>query len=181
MIQHYESKYNGIFIEGQKFGGYTIINDKIILEREAKIMCQCDCGNINKVSCYTLINGKSTKCLECGNSLKKDKNPAWRGYGSVPGKWISRIKRSAKNKGLNFDLDLFFLDELYEKQNRKCALSKLDIDFDTEKASLDRVDSDLGYTKNNVQWTHKDVNLMKNNFNQNRFIEICKLISKNNE
>lgn len=176
-----ESKYNGVFTEGQKFGKYTVINSDIILEREAKVLCQCECGNINKVSCYTLLNNKSTKCLECGNSLKKNKNPAWRGYRNVPGKWISRIERSAKNKGLDFDLDLIFLDELYEKQNRKCALTNLDIDFDTEKASLDRIDSNLGYVKSNVQWTHKHVNLMKNQFNQDYFIKICNLISQNHK
>jgi hypothetical protein len=172
-----KSKYNGMFIKGQKFGRYTVINASIIIEREAKVECQCDCGVVRKVSCYTLIKGTSTQCLDCGNSMEKEKNPAWRGYGKIPGKVISQIKRNANIRGIEFNLNLEYLDKLYKDQKFKCSLTGLDLtenDF-----SLDRINSNIGYVKNNVQWVHKDVNMMKKDYNQDYFINICKLITKN--
>lgn len=47
-------------------------------------------------------------------------------------------------------------------------------------ASLDRIDSSRGYEIDNIQWVHKDVNKMKMGLSQNEFIDICKIISKNN-
>ena len=48
-------------------------------------------------------------------------------------------------------------------------------------ASLDRIDSLKGYTEDNVQWVHKHINFMKGSLSENKFIEYCKLIVKNNE
>lgn len=47
-------------------------------------------------------------------------------------------------------------------------------------ASLDRIDSSKPYVKDNVQWVHKVVNNMKWDFDQNEFIEWCKIIASNN-
>ncbi len=58
----------------------------------------------------------------------------------------------------------------------------MDIDFIRRdsgvSASIDRIDSSKEYTIDNVQLVHKDVNLMKNHFNQDYFINMCKMISK---
>jgi hypothetical protein len=74
---------------------------------------------------------------------------------------------------------------LIEKQNKKCALSGLELKFPEfgekatkQTASLDRINSDLGYVKSNIQWLHKDVNKIKWELSQIRFIELCKLITK---
>jgi len=70
---------------------------------------------------------------------------------------------------------------LYERQNRKCAISGLPIVFgkhNTETtASLDRIDSAIGYEKDNIQWVHKDVNIMKNIFPLEYFLGMCKKIT----
>ena len=174
-----KSKYDGIFTEGQKFGKYTVINKDIILKGEALVKCQCECGNVNNVSCYSLLKGTSKQCSTCGNSMKKEKNPAWRGHGLIPGKVFSKTKRNAKLRNIDFNISLEYLDELFKNQNFKCKLSGLlltDKDF-----SLDRVDSNLGYVEGNVQWVHKDINMMKKDYDQNYFISICDLISKNNK
>ena len=44
-------------------------------------------------------------------------------------------------------------------------------------ASLDRKDSRKGYIKGNVQWLHSDINLMKQGIEQEKFIDMCRLIS----
>jgi archaellum component FlaC len=73
------------------------------------------------------------------------------------------------------------------KQNKLCALSGLPIKFarankrtSETSASLDRIDSTKNYVEGNVQWVHKEVNIMKNVYNQEHFIEMCKLIANNN-
>lgn len=74
---------------------------------------------------------------------------------------------------------------LFIIQNRKCALSGLELSFpktsedQSYTASIDRIDSALGYVEGNVQWVHKDINMMKNKYNQEYFIQMCKLISEN--
>lgn len=176
-----KSKYNGVFIEGQKFGRYTIFDSNIIVEREAKVKCECECGNIRNVSCYTLIKGTSTQCLECGNSMKGSDNPAWKGYGDIPNKIFGKIERDANLREILFEVDIKYLNELYVKQNRICVLSGLELETSTTNitASLDRIDSSKGYIEGNVQWVHKDINMMKRIYTQDYFIEMCKLVAEN--
>lgn len=90
-----------------------------------------------------------------------------------------------------FKVSIKELWELFEKQNRQCSLSGLDIQFGVQSrvkekqkectASLDRVDNSRGYTIDNVQWVHKDINKMKNTHSQEAFINICKLVASKNK
>jgi hypothetical protein len=74
-----------------------------------------------------------------------------------------------------------YIWELFLKQDRKCALSGLPIEFGTKgrelgTASLDRIDSTKGYTPENVQWLHKDINQMKMDLTEQKFIDLCKKV-----
>lgn len=95
---------------------------------------------------------------------------------------IADAKHNAKRRKIIFSITLKYLNSLFKKQDGKCALSGLDLTFkdkDIEKtASIDRIDSSRGYVKGNVQWVHKHVNFMKHQLNQDRFIELCKLIAE---
>ncbi len=85
-------------------------------------------------------------------------------------------------------------NELFQKQNGICALSGNKIILDRsisqtyrkvylpkiQTASLDRINSTLGYVQGNVQWIHMDVNKMKMDLDENKFIQLCKNIAKNN-
>lgn len=176
-----KSKYSGFFKKNQKFGDYTIISEDIIINNEAKIKCKCICGKINLVSCYTLIKGTATKCLTCGNSLKKDKNPSWKGFGEISGKIFSKLKRDAIKRNIEFNITLEFLDTLYKKQNRQCALTGLELSmlYIEQTASVDRIDSSKGYIDGNIQWVHKDINMMKKNYSEEYYIKMCELVVKN--
>lgn len=178
MGQKNKSKYNGNFIKGQKFGKYSIIDETIIIENEAKILCQCECGVTNKVSCYTLIKGTSTQCSSCGNSLKKDKNPSWKGSGDVSGKTFSKLIRDAKIREIPFEVTIDDLDLKLKNQNYLCALTGLELStyYKDLTASVDRIDSNKGYSKDNIQWVHKDVNMMKKNYDEGYFIKMCELV-----
>ena len=73
--------------------------------------------------------------------------------------------------------------ELFLKQDRKCAVSNIDLVFTPYRnshkfrnlttASLDRIDSSKGYIVGNVRWVHKDINKMINNYGDTKFIEYC--------
>ena len=112
----------------------------------------------------------------------KSKNPSWKGFGNISGKFFSKLKREAIKRNIIFDISFEYLDELYTKQKHKCNLTGLDIEIKTKNqtASLDRINSAKGYIEGNVQWVHKDINMMKRIYNQDYFISMCKLVSQFN-
>jgi hypothetical protein len=102
-----------------------------------------------------------------------------------------------------FSITLEDVYNLWIKQDKKCALTGIPIDFKNQNfrqlterpshikhkkkfkydlictASLDRINSDKGYIKDNIQLVHKDINMMKNDYDQDYFINMCNLISNN--
>ena len=86
------------------------------------------------------------------------------GYKDLSGSYWVAIKNRAFKKQIIFDIDIEYAWDLLISQNRKCALSGLDIYLSPNlkkkrnSASLDRINNDLGYIYGNVQWLHKDVN-----------------------
>lgn len=148
--------------------------------------CKCNgCGKIyNKIS--TDLRPKTTYSCGCQKKVQNNASPNWKGVGEISATHFSRIKSRAQKSSIKFDVDIDFLWELFLKQNRRCALSGLEIFFgrsgrDINTASLDRIESSLPYEKTNVQWVHKHINAMKLNHPQQYFISLCKIISKNNE
>jgi hypothetical protein len=111
-------------------------------------------------------------------------------FGDIHQSYICLLKIRAKRSKYEFNLDGEFLWDLFLKQNRKCALSGIEIGFPkawgvkskTEiTASLDRIDSSKGYIKDNVQWVHKHINTMKMHMTDQQFIEICKQVAGYNK
>jgi hypothetical protein len=124
------------------------------------------------------------------NGKYREDNPAWKGYKLISGGYFASIKRSADSRNLEFDINIEYLNELFELQNGKCAISGLDIILPRSDesrstgeytASLDRKNSNLGYIKNNLQWVHKWVNKMKQNLQEDEFLYLCSLITDNNK
>lgn len=183
-------KYENRFKLNDQIGNWTVINEKIIRSKSnnsAKILVKCKCGFEKLAYCDLLLKGRSTQCFSCGHGDKKGENSVrYTGYKELPGRWFSRLKKK------KFDLKITIKDvyKLWIKQDKKCALTGLPIDFQNQNvgtsdlvctASLDRIDSNKGYIKGNIQLVHKDVNIMKNSYPQERFIEICKLVSEWNK
>lgn len=180
-----QSKYKDI--KGKIIGHYTVLDVKT-----NKAIIQCECGSAPKTVelWYAATSGR--KCKECGNHRSGELNSNFKGYKGLYTNWITFLNK--KNLLMGFektDLTMEYLWELYINQNKKCALSNLELNqyikyIDeknrsrvTRTASLDRIDSSQAYKIGNVQWVHKDVNIMKNAFDQSYFIQICKLISSN--
>jgi hypothetical protein len=173
-------------LTNKKYGKLTVLNWSKFIGAHRYWLCRCDCGKEKDIAGTHLISG-STKT--CGCSQKENKtrqnNNSWKGYGDISGSFFSGIRRGAKERDIKFNITIEYLWELFLKQGKKCALSKLEIELpkrNKEKytASLDRIDSKKGYEEGNVQWVLGDINWMKNDFSQKYFIDICKKIATNN-
>lgn len=140
-----------------------------------KCECICDCGKTIVVmsSNFSKYRIKSCGCL---------KGKVHDGYGEITGNLFGRYKRGAKIRNISFEISAKDMWEIYIKQNKKCAISGVEIPITKPErtAPLDRIDSKKGYTTNNIQWIHKSINTMKWNLSQKDFIQWCKVIAKNN-
>ena len=150
--------------------------------------CLCECGNKKVVRAEAL---KAGRYVSCGCHSKNrwnmvgDKNPYFKGIGELRQTKYSEIKRQALNRGKEFDVSIEYLWGLYEKQNRKCALTNLPIIFgrnghrNETSASLDRINNDKGYIKGNVRWVLKDINMIRGSFDSDYFIKLCQAVADN--
>lgn len=128
-------------------------------------------------------------CVDIYHSKNRGFNhKSWKGFGELSSDLYTTIKLNARDRKLDFDLEIEYLWDLFIKQDRKCALSGLDIhlnetcgDKKFKTATLDRIDSSIGYLKGNVQWLHRDINKMKSNFPENYLIKLCELICIKNK
>lgn len=117
------------------------------------------------------------KCKSCSNHANNFKGK----YQLIPYTWFSMKEKSGISRGYQWDLTIEFIWEVYEKQGGVCALSGLPIGWAekglTATASIDRIDSSEGYLKQNVQLVHKDINFMKQQYDQEKFIALCKAVA----
>lgn len=124
----------------------------------------------------------NTLCISCHNKLAKNSKGK---YKEIPISWFEIKRKKALEKGREFGFDIKYLWTIYIKQDRKCALSGLPLDFDTDTdngmVSIDRINNDKGYIKRNIQLLHKDVNYMKWTFTQKYFIDLCNLVTQNHK
>lgn len=136
-------------------------------------------------------NRVSLKLKEWGYNTNKrktgNKNKSWKGYGEISAHFWSRIRNGAKKRKLDFDISIEYGWNLFIKQNYRCNISHLKLNFPSDvrntdgTASLDRIDSSKGYIKGNVQWLHKHVNIMKWDLEQKDFIKFCNIIHNFNQ
>ena len=146
-------------------------------------MCRCECGVELPVDGCDLRNGGSLGCTTCRNK-ELEKLAVVGHYYYIK----ASLKHRQRKSELSFDITIDEFENLLIKQNNKCVLSGLYINFAKSRkdrmhgggtASLDRIESDKHYNIDNVQWLHKDVNRMKMDFTQQKFLELCCLIANN--
>lgn len=147
----------------------------------------CDQLNIkSKTVIFRLL--KKYKIPPNPNNREGKPNKNTKKFGDIHKSYLYCLKTRAKNKNLDFNIDGDYLWSLFLKQNKKCALSGLEICFPQAwgaksktkiTASLDRIDSNKGYIKGNIQWVHKTINSMKMDMTDKEFINLCKMVAKN--
>ena len=185
--------YRGQDVTGIVFGGYEVIglsgykyNSRGNKSHKLwKVRC-IHCKNYFESQAQHIVNSKHG-CMKCkGDQMSGTRSIHWKGGKHIPGFFIAKIKSKnldRRSKTIDFDLSVEYLDDLWERQGGKCAYTGEPLNFGRSKingnASLDRIDSSLGYIEGNVQFVHKDVNIMKWDLSEQRFIEICKKITKN--
>ena len=174
--------------EGQKFNSLTAIKlHSTDRNGHAKWLCKCDCGEEVTVYGTHLIRG-NTKSCGCTRFKRGEQHAQWTGVGEISGNyWRNTVMRSDKSRRkIEVNIDKEYAWQLFLDQDRKCALTGLELHFSNSlgdvktTASLDRIDSSKGYIKGNVQWVHKDINMMKRIYDQDYFIKMCKLVAENN-
>lgn len=153
------------------------------IERDEIWKCQCECGNIKEIRLKDILRGH-TKTCGCRMHVKGKNSPHWTGYNEISGHyWSSLQKPSHLNRGrkipIPFSISIEYTWELFILQNKKCALSGMDISFKDQTASLDRIDSTKGYVEGNVQWVHKLINKMKMDIHQDVFVKMCNEVYHN--
>lgn len=167
--------------KGQIFENWVVLSDKILLRASRKyLLCKCIKCNVTEkyIQLHKLISVLTTQCSDC----YADQKLKYKGYTTEERKYYSKVKSRAKSKRIPFRLTINEMFTLIKKQEYKCNLSGLDINFynkdATITASLDRKDSQKGYVKSNVQWVHKDINKIKNDFSEEYFLSLICQISQ---
>ena len=169
----------------KQFGQLTVLCVLPLKGKHPKYLCKCSCGKHTESTASQLLRGKRM-CWECRNTFISKSN--WKGHEEISGEFWDKTIRSAEARGYLFELTIEQGWDLFIKQNRKCALSGVDLIFTRKKAdrqkataSLDRIDSSGHYILDNVQWVHKVVNNLKMDLDQAEFIEWCRLITERSE
>ena len=184
---------------GKQYGNFTIISEEIGRSNDQKILfkVKCSCGKEQFVRAYFLESGRQDCCKSCSQKRALEENKSRQkflklthdGIGNFTKTTYWYFKNNAKKRNIFWsnELTIEYLYDLLLKQNRKCALTGVNIDltesrkssnvdFELMTASIDRIDSRKGYEPNNIQWVHKNINRMKWAFPQDQFIEMCQLV-----
>lgn len=150
-------------------------------------MCECGCSVKRNTKYFSTMNhrGRNASCGHrgCQSTPRGAQAYNWKGAEFVTGSYVTRTRQNARNRGLDFEVDIDYLNTLMISQHHKCKLTGVDICILSEKlhpgettASLDRVDPSIGYVVGNVQWLHKTVNRIKQNLTEKELLSWCKAI-----
>lgn len=173
-------------VAGEKINNWVVLDSKILRKHGRsyiRVRCSCSSKTEFELPYSHLESKKSTGCKNCSRFHTH------KGYELITGTFWSLIENGAKKRNIEFSISIQDAWELYLKQNKRCALSGISINFEPSTGkheslrtcSLDRIDSLKGYTKENIQWVHKDINIMKNKFNEDYFKDMIKKIISNNK
>ena len=173
---------------GKTINGIQILDKLGIIDGRLKVKCKClPCGKVFEERFHNVYRGGRRSC-GCLVGRTMSKSPNWKGVGEIGKSYFNSLIRGAESRNLGFNITMEYIWDLFLKQNKKCAISGIELKFKsyTKKpdgtASLDRIDSSKGYTIDNVQWVHKDVNYMKQSMENQEFLNWISLIYKyNNE
>jgi hypothetical protein len=164
-----------------KYGDFINLKHKVGDDRKLYVEMECkNCHNI-KISKKSTINGEwNINCPVCKEETSQN---------GICITLFKKIKLNALKRNIKFLITSKYLNDLYITQNKKCALTGVDIflapksirvNHDVTTASLDRIDSSLGYVEGNVRWVHKVINQFISDFSDDEVFYLCDLILKNN-
>lgn len=153
-----------IFEIGQQIGRETIL-EKLPSNNNNLFLCRCYCGIVYK-RIAGRIQGRGCRGCSARKWLTKDISL---------GKWNS-IFRQAKVRNLVFDITPEQVQGLFDKQNKKCCMSGVNLCF-VKTASVDRLNGAKEYTLDNIRIVHKYINMLRQNRPDSEFIGWCKQVA----
>ncbi len=163
-------------LAGETIGNWLVTEEFISTGSGPRWKCLCKlCNEHHFVLARSLYAKSSTKCKNCWRRLQK------KGHEQLNGTFMTALIKSASVRGIEYNLTPEFLWDLFLEQNRKCALSGIELIFGYKSkgtASVDRIDSKIGYLEGNVQWVHKHINIMKQSFANEQFIGYCVAVAE---
>ena len=180
------SKYAVDGWRDQTINGWTVLDEGIPNTKgELHWKVQCRCGTVHNVRANHVVRGLSKGCRKCrGQAASNAASPYWKGGKFISGTVLTVVRLSARHRGLEFDLTIPHLEDVWEAQKGLCYYTdtSLILPLDsrggtTGNASVERKDSSIGYIKGNVQWVTKEINTMKMALSEARFIELCKQVT----
>lgn len=149
---------------GLKFGRLTVTKALGKLNGRYMYECNCDCGNLHKVSGINLTSNdvKSCGCLK----EERGKDKRLRSFGNI----YSSYKQHAREKSLEFNLTKEQFLELSQKDCTYCGIPPSNAYKDSRGDGdlfiyngIDRIDSSMGYFPENCNPCCKRCNVTKNN------------------
>lgn len=167
--------------QGCKFCGLDRMSDKIkTWNKNDDEFIKENYVKIGAPYCAKVLNKTLNSIYHRANVLKLKKNSKKLNHPFISGKIWSNLVANSKNRNLKLKITPDDIYEKYIQQNKKCALSGLDIsltfDAKTNTVSVDRIDSKKHYTKDNIQIVHKIINQCKMNLSDNDFYKFCKSV-----
>jgi hypothetical protein len=145
-----------------------------------KFYCGRNCAGKDGVGHLKKYAGKFNQNLIPSNRYDEHTNFRW---------YIKNIIKNSKKRKQNYDIDLAYLNELWEQQKGICPFTKQKLELRTHnyalienrpyQASLDRIDNNIGYIKGNVRFVALIFNYARNNFSDEQVIDFCKQVASN--
>lgn len=179
---------------------YTEETKKLLHSKECRgdsVLCR-KCGNYKHITKFYKARkgtneyryGLSSQCKKC-YKIYIDKKKSLESGNSDLKKILKARMRSIKErclkKGWDMYYDYTYLQELWKKQEGKCAISGLPmtsylyIGRCPTNVGVDRIDSSLPYTKDNSQLICDSINRMKSDMPTEDILYFCKHIYLNNK
>jgi hypothetical protein len=98
--------------------------------------------------------------------------------------WQKTLLNDCKYRNHEVDIDVDYIDFLFEKQNGKCYWFGVDlipsnIKKHPQQPSLDRLDNNLGYVRDNVILSCYSANIGRNETDKNIWVDFIKQIKPN--
>jgi hypothetical protein len=162
--------------------GYTIDNIRIV-QFHANIM-RLDMDDSELLSWCQLVVNNIPQPLSLRDTSRDTPNDhgLFKGiHNFYTNHWKSHARTEYRHNSHDIKVMMTMEDawNIFEKQNRRCALTGLHIYMGRSgerTASLDRIDSFKDYTIDNCQWVHKTINRSKWHLTHSRYLEMCKMI-----